>query len=98
MKYSFSSILEQFPGDSAYFVCYLPLEIAAEIDSVSHGLRGGFGSVRIHARLGKTVWDTSIFKETRRSSYLMLVKKTVRQAERLIAGDVLHVEIELVDF
>lgn len=98
VKYSFTAVLERWPGEVAYFVCYLPVEVAAEIDSVTEGLRAGFGSVRVQVRLGASAWKTSIFKEARRNSYLMLVKKQVRVAEGLLEGDSLALEIELVDF
>ena len=98
MRYAFAAALEQLPSANAYFVVYLPLPVAAEIDQVSQGLRGGFGSVRVDATVGATQWRTSIFKDARRSSYLMLVKKDVRQKEKLQPGDELQLILELVDF
>ena len=98
MEYTFAAALERLPGESAYFVCFVPKEIAREIDAVTEGLRAGFGSVRIKARLGESSWRTSIFRDAKRSSYLMLVKKEVRTAELLEEGDILHLTIELVDF
>ncbi len=98
MKYQFTAELQRWPGDVAYFVCYLPVEIADEITAVTEGMRGGFGSVRVQVNLGASSWKTSIFKESRNGTYLMLVKKQVREAERVAAGDLLDLEIELVDF
>ena len=98
MKYTFAAALERWAGEAAYFVCYLPADVAREMVSTTEGLRGGFGSVRVQVRIGKSAWRTSIFKDAKRGSYLMLVKKQVRMAEGLEAGDELEVTIELVDF
>jgi hypothetical protein len=98
VKYSFTAVLERWPGEVAYFVCYLPVDVAGEIDAVTEGLRAGFGSVRVHVQLGASVWKTSIFRDARRGTYMMLVKKQVRAAEGVREGDTLQLEVELVDF
>lgn len=98
MKYSCISVLERWPGEVAYFVCYLPSDVAEEIDAVTEGLRAGFGSVRVKVQLGVSAWTTSIFRDSRRNSYMMLVKKQIRVAEGLLEGDQLKLELELVDF
>jgi hypothetical protein len=98
VNYEFETVLERYPGENAYFVCYLPADVAAEIDLVTQGLRGGFGSVRVNVGLGSTSWTTSVFKDAKRASYLMLVKKSVRAAEGLSDGSELKLALELVDF
>ena len=98
MNYTFAAALERWAGEAAYFVCYLPAGVASEIDSTTEGLRGGFGSVRVQVRIGNSAWRTSIFRDTKRGSYLLLIKKQVRVAERLDVGTQLEVSLELVDF
>ena len=96
--YEFETQLERYPGVNAYFVCYLPSDVAAEIDAVSHGLRGGFGSVRVRVTLDSYVWSTSIFRDAKRSSYLLLIKKNVRERFKLEHDSRLNLALELVDF
>jgi hypothetical protein len=57
----------------------------------------GFGSIRVRATLGDTSWDTSIFYDTKRAQYLLPVKKPVRTAEGVTAGDHVLVEVQLVE-
>ena len=98
VRYSFTAELKRLPGESAYFACYLPQDVAGEITLVTEGMRGGFGSVRVRVRLGASQWKSSIFRDARIGSYLLLVNKQVRQAERLSEGDRLRLELELIDF
>ncbi|MEY4741303.1 MAG: hypothetical protein RL672_53 [Actinomycetota bacterium] len=98
MTFDFKCHLERYPGASAYFVCYLPTEIALEIDQVTEGLRGGFSSVRVAVTLGATTWSTSIFKDAKRASYLLLIKKAIRERFSLEPGATMRLRLELVDF
>ena len=98
MQYEFSAELLLWSHDSSFALCYIPVDIAAEIDEVTQGLRRGFGSVRVEVQLGASKWRTSIFKEAKVRSYLLPVKKAVRLAESVTIGDRLQLKIELVDF
>ena len=77
------------PG-SWHFVT-LPVELAEEIREEA-GPRVGFGSVRVSARLGDTHWETSLFPEAG-GSLVLPVKKAVRAAEGVEAGDTCTIEV-----
>ncbi|MEN9287694.1 MAG: hypothetical protein RLZ88_364 [Actinomycetota bacterium] len=98
MNYEISTALERLAGPNNTFACYLPPDVAAEIDELSQGLRGGFGSVRVRVVLGGSSWTTSIFKVSSRASYLLLVGKQVREAEGLANGEQVLLVMELLDF
>jgi hypothetical protein len=51
--------------------------------------------VRVHVRIGETVWATSVFPEKASGSYLLPVKKSVREKEGFDAGDQVTVRLEL---
>ena len=65
----------------------LPTEVADEILELSGPLVRGFGSVRVEVAVGGTVWRTSIFPDSKRRTYVLPIKKAVRAAEGLMAGD-----------
>jgi hypothetical protein len=81
-------------GDSWTFVS-LPAEASDEIRELAAGPRRGFGSVRVCATIGGSTWTTSIFPDKR--GYVLPVKRAVRKAEGLDAGDTATVTIELLD-
>ena len=77
----------------------LPVEVSEEIRELADGApRAGFGSVRVQARVGTTSWMTSIFPDAGRNAYVLPVKRAVRRAEGVEAGDRAAVTIELVDW
>jgi hypothetical protein len=83
-------------NDSWTFVS-LPVEASEEIRDVSDGPPRGFGSVRVRATIGGSVWTTSIFPDATRGCYVLPVKRSVRRAEHLDAGDVAAVTVELLN-
>jgi hypothetical protein len=83
-------------GDSWTFVS-LPAEAAAEIRDVTGGRRRGFGSVRVRATIGGSTWATSIFPDAGKDTFVLPVKRAVRRAEGIEAGDVATVTVELLD-
>jgi hypothetical protein len=81
----------------AWIMVSLPSPESEEIRDLV-GRRGpGFGSVRVRATIGGSTWTTSIFP-ARQGWYVLPVKRPVRAAEALGAGDVATVTVELVDF
>ena len=75
----------------------LPAEASEEIRALAGGQRRGFGSVRVRVTIGGSAWTTSIFPDSARGSYVLPVKRAVRNAEALDAGDITAVTVELVD-
>lgn len=75
----------------------LPVDQADEIDELTMFTSRGFGSVRVEVTIGNTTWDTSLFPDAKAESYVLPIKKLVRTAERLEAGKVVEVSLELVD-
>lgn len=81
-------------GDSWTFLS-LPEEASAEIREVAGALPRGFGSVRVTVTLGATVWKTSIFPDAKAGVYVLPLKKAVRKAVGVEAGDTVTVKVEL---
>ncbi len=99
LEYEFDSPLWAWKAgeaDSWIFVA-LPEEMADEVLDVAAPYVRGFGSLRIEATIGATVWRTSIFPSSERRTYSLPLKRAVRAAEGLSLGDTAHVRIRLVD-
>lgn len=82
--------------DSWTFVS-LPVEESEEIRELMEGRTRGFGSVRVRVAIGGSTWTTSIFPDSARGAYVLPVKRAIRRAEKLEAGDVATVTVELVE-
>lgn len=88
--------LWQARTDSWTFVS-LPTDLADDVLDVAGPVTRGFGSVRVEVTIGRTTWRTSLFPDAASSTYVLPVKKAVRCAEGLAAGDTAHVCLTLVD-
>jgi len=83
-------------ADSWVFVS-LPADASEEIRELTDGPRRGFGAVRVRVTVGDSTWSTSIFPDSARGCYVVPIKRQVRKAQELEAGDVTSVTVELVD-
>ena len=84
-------------ADSWTFVS-LPAEASEEIHDLASGPRRGFGSLRVRVTVGGSTWTTSIFPDSARGSYVLPIKRAVRKAEAIDAGDTATVTVELIDY
>lgn len=71
---------------------------AAAINRLELGLsrKRGWGSIKVEAQIGATVWRTSLFPNKQGAEYLLPVKAAVRKAEALTEGDVTALQLKLL--
>ncbi len=82
--------------DSAWFFAAVPPELSEDIREIPRPYRG-FGSVRVRARVGDSEWRTSIFPSSSDGTYVLPLKKAVRDAEGLVDGGPVTVRLEVLD-
>lgn len=93
--FSFSAPLWEYGGEASWVFLTVPIAESDEIAEVVP--RGpGFGSVRVKVRIGSTQWSTSLFPSKELASYVLPVKRAVRDAESLVIGDMASVSIRIV--
>jgi hypothetical protein len=95
--FEFTASLWRYPGEGGWHFVSLPSEVGADITDMTAGIRGGFGSVRVAVTVGATSWRTSIFPDSKTGTYLLPVKKEVRDAEELRTGDDVRARLRIVD-
>ncbi|ANU07324.1 DUF1905 domain-containing protein [Paraurantiacibacter namhicola] len=78
-------------GDGAHQVAAHEAQRRLEL-----GRARGSGSVKVRARCGASEWQTSLFPSKEHAGYLLPVKKSVRTAEGVAAGDEMTVHLTLV--
>lgn len=84
--FTFTAEVWEWEGKAAWHFVSLPEDIADDIEA-RHGHRaGGFGSVPVRVTVGSSTWETSVFPDNKRGTYLLPVKKAVRRAEDLEDG------------
>jgi Domain of unknown function (DUF1905) len=85
----------RYPGPAGWHFIALPAELCDEIRARYAAAHRPFGSVAVRATLGSTTWSTSLFADTKSSSYLLPVKAAVRRREQIEDGDIATVTFEV---
>ena len=91
---SFSAKVVIWTGNLGWHFVYLPKDLAKKIKEKAKTYGGGF--VRIEAKIGKTKWETSLFPYKREETYLICIKKQVREKEDIFAGETVKVSLRFI--
>jgi hypothetical protein len=83
-------------GTGPWHFVTVPPEISDEIRIRTAQARRGFGSVRVRVAIGESRWETSLFPAGP-EGYVLPLKKAIRDAGGLAAGDRVAVAIEVLD-
>jgi len=80
-------------GEGGWHFVTLPAEAADELRNLVPPRGPGFGSIRVTVTVGDSTWDTSVFPDKATDSFVLPVKKAVRQSNRLEPGDTVQVQL-----
>ena len=87
-KYKVRSKVVVWPGEQgAWHFAYVDAKNADAIKKKCGKSKRGFGAIRVTVTLGKSKWQTSIFPDKHSGTYLLPIKKQIRVAESIDAGD-----------
>jgi hypothetical protein len=94
--FSFTAELWQWDAQttSSWFFVSLPVELADDL-RMEAGPPRGFGSIRVEAVIGSSVWQTSVFPSD--GTFVLPVKKPVRVREGIEPGDTVEVSIRPIE-
>lgn len=93
MALEFSGPLWNWVGPAPWYFVTVPAEHSDFLKAASTYVTYGWGMIPVRARIGRTAWSTSLFPKD--GVYLVPVKASVREAERLQEGDTVRVELEV---
>ena len=96
--WEFTVPLWKWEGNAAWHFVTLPFEITDEIDEITTGRQGGFGSVPVKVTIGGTTWSTSVFPDASSGSFVLPVKAAVRRAEGIHDDDAVTVHLRAVSY
>ena len=96
MEYFFTTPLWAWTREPVWYFVTVPAEQSDDIRDRPRMPRG-FGSVKVRATIGGSAWDTSVFPSDAGGTYILPVKKAVRQAEGLSEGDPVEVRLALLE-
>ncbi len=86
----------KWQGNAAWHFATLDPKTAKAVKQTQAGKkRIGWGSVPVVATVGQTSWKTSIFPDSKRASYLLPLKASVRKKEGFAEGDRVAISLQL---
>ena len=95
MELTFKAELFPWEANPSWVFVALPAKEADDIEGAAP-MTGGFGSVKVNVTVGDTRWSTSLFPSKELETYVLPMKKAVRQAEDLQVGDTVTITVEIV--
>ena len=93
MDIEFDGTIWFWKGPSPFYFVTVPEEQSLDLKVISGIVTYGWGMIPVHARIGKTEWQTSLFPKDGR--YIVPIKAIVRKAEKLKEGDSVTVRLEV---
>lgn len=91
IKYHFSAEVWQHAAPGGWYFVSLPLEMSKEIREHLQWQEEGWGRLKASAQIKDAQWDTAIWFDTKRSTYLLPLKADIRKKERIIIGQMIDI-------
>ena len=91
MKLEFSGEIWFWRGPAPHHFITVPDEECGALEAASAFVTYGWGMIPVAAQIGATEWTTSLFPKDGR--YIVPVRASVRNAERLELGDTVTVRL-----
>jgi hypothetical protein len=95
-EFVFEAELFEWDGPAAWVFAALPPDLADVIDEIHGEHARGFGSLRVEVTIGEVVWRTSIFPDSKASTFLLPVKKDVRRKAGVDVGDIVEIDLSVL--
>lgn len=93
IQYQFSSTLWQYAGKGAWYFVSLPEKLSEEIRENFKSEEEGWGRLRAMAKIGDAEWQTAIWFDAKRNTYLLPIKADIRKKEKLVSGKTIAVRV-----
>lgn len=95
--FTFKSKVWLYQGNSPWHFVTLPKKTSEEINYYFAHAKRGWGSLPVAVTVGGTIWKTSIFPDKPSASYILPIKKEVRQSENIKNKDIVQLKLLLND-
>ena len=93
IQYEFTAILWQQASTGGWQFVSLPEDISAEVRALLKSYEEGWGRLKATAKIGNTKWETAIWFDTKRNTYLLPIKANIRTNENLTLNSEMSVII-----
>lgn len=95
--FSIKSKVWVYPGETPWYFVTVPKKTTEEINFYFAHTKRGWGSLRVTATIGSTIWQTSIFPDKKTVCFMLPLKADVRKKEDITPGKTINLSLELKD-
>lgn len=95
IQYNFSEAVWQHSSSGGWHFISLPENMSTEIRNALKSEEEGWGRLKATAEIGNTQWNTAIWFDTKRNTYLLPLKADIRKIENIVVGKTIDVIIWL---
>jgi len=96
MNYSFTDKVQKWDDVGGWFYVRLPKDTYNDLREIGAAHKRGFGSIKVEVTIGRTTWRTSIFPDTNDRTYILFIKKMIREAEKIELDSKVSVDLRLI--
>ena len=93
IKYEFTATAWQYVGQGGWYFVSLPADMSTEIRENLKWQEEGWGRLKAKAKTGNSEWQTAIWFDTKRMTYLLPLKAEVRKKENITANQQIRITI-----
>jgi hypothetical protein len=93
MTIEFTGTIWFWRGPAPWYFVTVPAQQCRDLKDISSIVTYGWGVIPVSVRIGTSAWTTSLFPKDGR--YLVPIKASVREAQRLEEGDEVRVRLEV---
>jgi hypothetical protein len=91
VNYPFRAEVWLYSGNAGWYFVSLPESLAMEIRRHFGSEEAAFGRLAVKALIGNSTWDTAIWYDVKKATYLLPIKATIRKTESISAGAAIDV-------
>ena len=95
IQYDFTTRIWKHPGKGGWCFVSLPTEISREIRAHFKWQEEGWGRMKVSAVVREVEWQTAIWFDKKRDTYLLPLKADVRKRAGLKIGEIVAVQIRI---
>ncbi len=93
MNIEFNGKIWFWKGPAPWYFVTVPEKQCRDLKAISGFVTYGWGMIPVTTRIGKTKWKTSLWPKD--GLYIVPIKASVRQAEKLEEGDEVTVQLQV---
>ena len=95
IQYQFSAEVWQHSGPGGWHFIALPEAMSTEIRSLLGQEEEGWGRLKAIAVIGTSQWETAVWFDTKKNTYLLPLKADIRKKENIVKGAIINVTLLL---